>query len=64
MRELAAEGMTMIVVTHEMRFAREVGTAVVFMDQGVVIERGSPAGVLERPREERTKQFLGLVLEH
>ena len=64
MRELAAEGMTMIVVTHEMRFAREVGTSVVFMDQGVVIERGTPADVLERPREERTKQFLGLVLEH
>jgi polar amino acid transport system ATP-binding protein len=64
MRELAAEGMTMVVVTHEMGFAREVGTQVVFMDQGAVVERGSPVEVLDNPREERTKRFLGLVLEH
>jgi ABC-type polar amino acid transport system ATPase subunit len=64
MRELAAEGMTMIVVTHEMGFARDVGSRVVFMDEGVIVEQGPPAEVLERPREERTKQFLGLVLEH
>src|SRR5215211_323154 len=64
MRELAHEGMTMIVVSHEMGFAREVGDQVVFMDQGVVVEEGKPAQVLDNPREERTKKFLGLVLEH
>jgi polar amino acid transport system ATP-binding protein len=64
MRELAAEGMTMIVVTHEMGFARDVASRVVFMDEGVIVEQGKPADVLEGPREERTKQFLGLVLEH
>jgi polar amino acid transport system ATP-binding protein len=64
MRELADEGMTMVVVTHEMGFAREVGSHVVFMDQGVVAEEGPPAELLERPRNERTKRFLGLVLEH
>ncbi len=63
MRELASEGMTMLVVTHEMGFAREVGDQVVFMDGGVIVERGKPAEVLDDPREERTKQFLGLVLE-
>src|SRR6476660_288625 len=63
MRELAAEGMTMLVVTHEMGFAREVGDQVVFMDGGVIVEQGPPAEVLENPREERTKQFLGLVLD-
>jgi polar amino acid transport system ATP-binding protein len=63
MRELATEGMTMIVVTHELGFAREVGDQVVFMDEGVIVEQGSPAQVLETPREERTKKFLGLVLE-
>ena len=64
MRELAAEGMTMVVVTHEMGFAREVGTRVVFMDGGVIVEEGPPAEVLGNPREERTKRFLGRVLEH
>jgi polar amino acid transport system ATP-binding protein len=64
MRELAAEGMTMIVVTHEIGFAREVGTRVVFMDEGVIVEQGPPAQVLDSPKEERTRQFLGLVLEH
>jgi polar amino acid transport system ATP-binding protein len=63
MRELASEGMTMLVVTHEMGFAREVGDQVVFMDGGVIVEQGKPADVLDNPREERTKQFLGLVLE-
>ena len=63
MRELAAEGMTMLVVTHEIGFAREVGDQVVFMDGGVIVEQGKPADVLDNPREERTKQFLGLVLE-
>ena len=64
MRELAEEGMTMIVVTHEMGFAREVADRVVFMDGGVIVEEGPPAEVLESPREERTQQFLGLVLDH
>jgi polar amino acid transport system ATP-binding protein len=63
MRELAAEGMTMLVVTHEMGFAREVGDKVVFMDEGVIVEQGKPANVLDNPREARTKKFLGLVLE-
>jgi polar amino acid transport system ATP-binding protein len=64
MRELADEGMTMIVVTHEMGFARDVGSRVVFMDGGVVVEEGPPAEVLGNPQQERTKRFLGLVLEH
>jgi polar amino acid transport system ATP-binding protein len=65
MRELAAEqGMTMIVVTHEIGFARDVGSRVVFMDGGVIVEQGSPAEVLDNPKQERTRQFLGLVLEH
>jgi ABC-type polar amino acid transport system ATPase subunit len=63
MRELAAEGMTMIVVTHEIGFAREVADRVVFMDGGVIVEQGKPADVLDNPREERTKKFLGRVLE-
>ena len=63
MRELAGEGMTMLVVTHEMGFAKEVGDQVVFMDGGVVVEQGDPKQVLDSPREERTKRFLGLVLE-
>jgi polar amino acid transport system ATP-binding protein len=64
MRELAQEGMSMIVVTHEMGFAREVANRVIFMDQGYIVEQGKPADVLDNPREERTKRFLGLVLEH
>jgi ABC-type polar amino acid transport system ATPase subunit len=64
MRELADEGMTMIVVTHEMGFARDVGDRVVFMDEGLIVEQGAPADVLENPREQRTKRFLGQVLEH
>jgi len=63
MRELASEGMTMIVVTHELGFAREVADRVVFMDGGVIVEQGPPAQVLDEPREERTKRFLGLVLD-
>ena len=63
MRELAEEGMTMMVVTHEIGFAREVADRVVFMDGGVIVEQGPPAEVLENPREERTKKFLGLVLD-
>jgi polar amino acid transport system ATP-binding protein len=63
MRELVAEGMTMIVVTHEMAFAHDVGDQVVFMDGGSIVEQGRPEQVLDSPREERTKRFLGLVLE-
>ncbi|MFM6939244.1 MAG: amino acid ABC transporter ATP-binding protein, partial [Rhodoluna sp.] len=62
MRDLAKEGMTMIVVTHEMGFAREVADTVVFMDQGVVVEAGSPASVLDNPQHERTKAFINSVL--
>jgi ABC-type polar amino acid transport system ATPase subunit len=62
MRELASEGMTMLVVTHEIGFARDVGDQVVFMDGGVVVEQGKPAEVLDSPSQERTKRFLGLVL--
>jgi polar amino acid transport system ATP-binding protein len=62
MRRLAKDGMTMIVVTHEMGFAREVADSVVFMDAGVVVESGTPAQVLAKPREERTKAFLSKVL--
>jgi polar amino acid transport system ATP-binding protein len=62
MQQLAREGMTMIVVTHEMGFAREVADTVTFMDDGVVVESGAPAEVLESPREERTRSFLSKVL--
>jgi polar amino acid transport system ATP-binding protein len=64
MRELAGEGMTMVVVTHEMGFARDVGDRIVFMDDGVIVEDGRPAELLANPREERTRQFLGAVLGH
>ena len=62
MKALAIERTTMICVTHEMGFAREVGTHVVFMDGGVVVEEGSPREVFERPQAERTKTFLSKVL--
>ena len=64
MRELAKLGMTMLVVTHEMGFAREVANQVIFMDEGVIVEQGSPDRVIDNPTEERTKRFLGQVLEH
>ena len=62
MRGLAEEGMTMIVVTHEIGFAREVGDTLVFMDEGVVVETGKPREVLANPQHERTKAFLSKVL--
>ncbi|RNG18336.1 amino acid ABC transporter ATP-binding protein [Streptomyces botrytidirepellens] len=62
MRALADDGMTMVVVTHEMGFAREVGDTLVFMDDGAVIETGPPADVLSDPRHERTRAFLSKVL--
>ena len=63
MRQLADEGMTMVVVTHEMGFARDVGDRVAFMDEGMVVEQGRPTDVLNNPSNDRTKRFLGLVLE-
>ena len=62
MKDLAAEGMTMMVVTHEMGFAREVGDKLVFMDGGVIVEEGDPAEVLADPQHERTRSFLSKVL--
>ena len=62
MQQLAKDGMTMVVVTHEMGFAREVGDQLVFMDGGVVVESGHPRDVLANPRHERTKAFLSKVL--
>lgn len=58
MKDLAQEGMTMVVVTHEMRFAREVADEVIFFDQGVIVERGTPEQIFTAPREERTQRFL------
>jgi polar amino acid transport system ATP-binding protein len=63
MRDLARSGMTMLVVTHEMQFAREVGDRVVFMDDGRIVEEGVPGDVLDRPREERTQRFLRRTLQ-
>jgi general L-amino acid transport system ATP-binding protein len=62
MKELAQEGMTMIVVTHEMGFAREVADRVVFMDKGEIVEVGTPSEIFDSPKEERTKKFLSQIL--
>jgi polar amino acid transport system ATP-binding protein len=62
MRDLAHMGMTMLVVTHEMQFAREVGDRVVFMDEGRIVEQGEPKEVLDRPKQERTRRFLRRTL--
>jgi ABC-type polar amino acid transport system ATPase subunit len=64
MRDLAKEGMTMVVVSHEMGFAREVADRVVFMDHGEVVETGTPEQCFGSPTQERTKRFLGTILEH
>ena len=61
MRQLADAGMTMIVVTHEIRFATEVADRVIFMDEGRVVEQGPPEAVIAAPRHERTRRFLRLV---
>ncbi|MBU8770973.1 amino acid ABC transporter ATP-binding protein [Cytobacillus oceanisediminis] len=61
MRDLAAEGMTMVIVTHEMRFAREAADEVIFMDGGIIIERGKPEQIFFSPKEARTSQFLNLI---
>ena len=61
-KDLAKEGMTMAVVTHEMRFAQEAGTRIFFMDQGVVLEQGKPQDIFTNPQHPRLKDFLGKVL--
>jgi polar amino acid transport system ATP-binding protein len=63
MRDLARSGMTMMVVTHEMQFAREVGDRLVFMDGGKIVEQGQPTDILDRPKEERTQRFLRRSLQ-
>jgi polar amino acid transport system ATP-binding protein len=63
MRHLAGDGMTMIVVTHEMSFAREVADRVAFIDHGVFVEEGAPAQVIGAPKHERTKTFLARLLD-
>jgi polar amino acid transport system ATP-binding protein len=62
MKELAAEGMTMVVVTHEMGFAREVGSRILFMDEGKIVEQGTPAQVFDNPQHPRLQEFLSKVL--
>jgi ABC-type polar amino acid transport system ATPase subunit len=62
MRDLVEEGMTMMVVTHEMGFAREVGTRMLFMDEGVIVEEGHPRSMFDQPRSERLKQFFSRIL--
>jgi polar amino acid transport system ATP-binding protein len=63
-RALAGDGMTMLIVSHEMAFVREVSTRVVMMDRGQVVEIGPPAQIFDAPREERTKEFVGKILRH
>lgn len=58
MKDLARNGLTMVVVTHEMQFARDVSDRVIFMDKGVIAEQGTPEEVFENPKNERTRQFL------
>jgi len=62
MKDLATEGMTMVVVTHEMGFAREVGDRVVFMDEGMIVEEGTPSQIFDNPQNPRTQSFLSKVL--
>ena len=62
MKNLAAEGMTMAVVTHEMGFAREVATKVIFMDEGKIVEEGTPSEIFDNPKSDRLQNFLAKVL--
>jgi polar amino acid transport system ATP-binding protein len=62
-KELALGGMTMIIVTHEMNFARDIAGTILFMEGGIILEQGSPAQLFQNPREERTRRFLNLVAE-
>jgi putative glutamine transport system ATP-binding protein len=64
MRTLAGEGMTMVVVTHEMGFAREVADRIIFMDEGRIIEQGTPKEFFENPKHERSRLFLSKILKH
>src|SRR5690606_5015207 len=64
MRDLARDGMTMIAVTHEMGFAKEVADRIVFMDAGQIVESAAPAAFFQHPKEERTRQFIGKILRH
>ena len=63
MRQLANDGLTMVIVTHEMGFAREVADRVLFIDGGVVVEQGPPSAILEKPQQRRTQDFLHRVLD-
>jgi polar amino acid transport system ATP-binding protein len=62
-KELAASGMTMLIVTHEMNFAREIANTVVFMENGIILEQGPPSEVFQNPKEERTRKFLSLIVD-
>lgn len=62
MKDLAREGMTMVVVTHEMGFAREVADRVLFMDDGLIVEEGTPTDIFDHPQQERTRAFLSKIL--
>jgi len=64
MRDLAREGMTMVVVTHEMGFAREVANRVVFMDEGQIVEDSDPESFFSNPKEERARRFISKILRH
>jgi ABC-type polar amino acid transport system ATPase subunit len=64
MHELADSGMTMLVVTHEMGFARGVADRMLFFDDGLIVERGSPNDIFSNPQEDRTKLFLSQILQH
>ena len=64
MRELRQDGMTMVVVSHEMGFARAAADRVVFMDDGQIVEQGAPAAIFEAPREARTRAFIGQIQRH
>lgn len=61
-KELSQEGLTMVIVTHEMNFAKEVADKVIFMDGGVVLEEGTPTEIFDNPNEERTKEFFSKIL--
>ena len=63
-RVLAQDGMTMLIVSHEMAFVREVASKVVMMDKGKVVEVGTPADIFDRPRSERAREFVGKILRH
>jgi ABC-type polar amino acid transport system ATPase subunit len=64
MRTLANEGMTMLVVTHEMGFVRQVADRVIFMDEGKIVEQGDPAVLFDKPMQQRTRDFLSAILSH